>query len=182
MNARRASPQVSSETRTLKAMLMHEDVPTCLRAWHVLDLLAQRLEERRLAVRFTASVCDFNNLATTTSRAQALADASDLELFVLAAHGRAELPAHVKTWLEEWAGQIEARSCAVVVSLDSRAGYAPLTFVRQTLRDHNVEIFPHWADALLGPWDWHLDPVQADAQIARPWAEGLAHRYETIHR
>src|SRR5689334_547933 len=119
-NCLETNPNQVSQDDSMKlgVLLMHEDLATGLRGKHALDQVAERLSQK---AEFCVHLWRFDLMKEESFRSQAVEDAREANIVVLAMRDHAELPPPVRTWFEEWLENRGGVPCAVVVSLDSEA-------------------------------------------------------------
>lgn len=141
---------------TLDVVLMHEDLPACLRGKQALEQLAGELG---LETEFCLHLWRFDLMQEHALRNLAVEDARQANIVVLALRHGTELPGPVRTWVQHW---LECRSpvpCAIVVSLDSEAQglatpHPAMQFLRDVSGPAGVDLFQHYGATLPVAWKW----------------------------
>ena len=164
----------------LSVMVLHEDVSCCVRAWQVLDLLTEELGRHEVTVKLDFNIWNFEKLAEAAYRESALAQAREVDLLLVAAHGNVELSDPVKGWLEQWVFSQEKRDCALVISLDRPSADSPLRFLKTIVHGSNARLFPHWAEVLGGSKAWNPEFHSTEAPASRFQVPGLSYHYRSL--
>ena len=146
---------------TLEVLVVHEDMPTGLRAKQVLDRLSK---EPDVNLHFVVKLWTFKSLQDLVLHQHAVKDASDVFILFLSLHGHTELPIHVCELVDQWIAAREGPG-ALVVSLDKSLRDAPSTrSILEGLRTKvlfgEVDLFPHFGVAPSSAWHWgSAEPV-----------------------
>jgi hypothetical protein len=136
---------VETETSGLEVLLLHEDLPTGLRAKEALNNLEEQFE---IKTCFHISLFRFGMLADAELAGPALQQAKQADILLLSLHGDRQLPAAVRIWLLRWLESRDFKPCALVVSLDSNIqdslqSNSTLNFLRDITAPLEVDLFLH---------------------------------------
>ena len=129
-----------------RIVIAYEDFDAGLRAK---DMLARLSSELCPEFEVTQDVWKFELLGHAPLRKQAALEASGADMILIAARAEAELPPHVKRWIEEWARQRDGRVAALVALLDQdqaeqlSSGQPPplCAFLQQTAEAAGMDFF-----------------------------------------
>jgi hypothetical protein len=126
----------------LETLLLYEDLPTALRAKHLLDRLtaSPRLQLFTPAKAHLLRL-DVLSLSLLEDEASGSAD-----LVMVSLHGDTELSSQVQGWLREWNRRRDREPLALVLLLDEQArdsfaGQRILSFLRDLTEDLQLELF-----------------------------------------
>lgn len=140
-------PSVPRSSR-LQVLLAYENSDSGLRARIAFERIANRLE---LEEDFDLALWSLNLLSEPAFLNEAVADAVKADILFLSLHGRNELTAAARIWLERWVAAKGDAPCALAVSLDpgaaeSPAGERTLELVRAAAVPAGVDVFLHQDD------------------------------------
>ena len=145
-NSRASGPfDFESESIGVDVLILHEDLPTGVRAHEALANLEKQIE---IKVRFLLSLCRFGMLEYSELAETALDQARRADMVFLSLHGDRDLPPVVRDWLLSWLETRDAKPCALVVSLDVTAREniktnSTLNFLRVITAPLEVDLFLH---------------------------------------
>lgn len=108
------------DSPSLNVVIAYEDFETAKQAKRTSDVLAENL---RCECHFTNQMWKFGVLAHPKLREMAITDAAHADIIIVACRGGAELPAEVRSWLNQWMVS-ERRAMALVALFDCGAGDA----------------------------------------------------------
>jgi hypothetical protein len=151
-------------TTTLEVLVVHEDMPTGLRAKQVLDRLGRG---PAINLHFVVKLWTFKSLHDPLLHQHAVNDANDVSILFLSVHGHLELPVHVCELVDQWvAGRQDPG--AVVVSLDesfrdSPVASAILDDLRSKVLFGGVDLFPHFGTTPQAAWNWGSQGLTVEA-------------------
>ena len=113
---RAGSDEVQTPVKpALEVLLVYEDFATALRAKHSLDLLpVPFITEAGLNTKLWR----FDLLGEPLFRERAALEAAAADLIIMSLHGRDQLRADAREWLNRWLDQKENRPYALAVLLD----------------------------------------------------------------
>ena len=128
-----------------EVLIMHEDLPTGLRARATLDCLANRLGKK---ICFLISLCRFGMLEDAELAEPVLQLAKRADIVFLSLHGNSKLPTAVRKWLLRWLEIRDFKPCALVASLDSSTrdslkSNSTWNFLRVITAPLEVDLFLH---------------------------------------
>ncbi len=129
------------DTRRLDVIILYEDLVTGLRAKETIDRIARQLE---MDAEFTINLWRFELLRSPGVRRRVVREARQASLILFSAHGREDLPAEVKQWIEEWREQQQSDYCAFVVLLDAcekQVDNPVLTYLERTATEAKLGLF-----------------------------------------
>jgi len=157
----------------LRVHLIYEDTETGLRAKQAVDRLG---EQFNLETDACLTPWRFDRLWEPTLREQALEEAADADLLLVAAHGQDGLPPAVHGWLERWLCRSHPGPRAIVLSLDTRArGSAGADYIlsalQQVARLAGVDVFPHFGPTLWPDWEVAFEQLHSRAETKASWME-----------
>ncbi len=137
--------EFKKESIGLEVLVMHEDLPTGLRAREALNDLELQSE---IEIRFLRSLCRFGLLEDAELAETALKEARRADIVFLSMHGDREVPPVVRDWLLCWLETRDFKPCALVVSLDASArdslkANSTLDFLRVITAPLEVDLFIH---------------------------------------
>jgi hypothetical protein len=178
LNPRRGGPasttaalpdeDIEEHASTLEVMIVHEDMPTGLRAKHALDHLA---DEPGVKLHFVVKLWTFKMLSDPLLHGHAVNDARDAHILFLSMHGHLELPSTVSDLINHWVPGREERPIALVVSIDeslreTAVADATLEYLRTKTEAGGVDLFPHFGVPPSAAWNWVSQgvPFQDDAR------------------
>lgn len=133
----------------LGVLLLHEDLPTALRAKRVMDRVkAATLTE----VRIVLNPWRPERLCNPLLRSLAMDDVRNSAILFLSMHGGHGFPPAFRTCLHAWLAARETRPGAVVLSLDadmegSLLAHSALDYVRSVAGPSEFEVFPHFSES-----------------------------------
>jgi len=152
---------------TLEVLVVHEDMPTGLRAKQVLDRLGN---EPDVNLHFVVKLWTFKSLQDSLLHQRAGHDANDVFILFLSLHGHLELPTHVCELIDQWVAGRQGPG-ALVVSLDEGLQDSPVTraildCLRTKVLFGGVDLFPHFGATPQAAWNWgsHGRTVEAGAR------------------
>jgi hypothetical protein len=99
----------------LDVLLLYEDLGTALRAKHSLDLLPGQLS---LEAGWGTRVWRLDLLGEPLLAEQAAIEAAAADVIILSLHGRNDLRAEARDWLDRWLDRKEDRPYALAALLD----------------------------------------------------------------
>jgi hypothetical protein len=140
---------------TLEVLVVHEDMPTGLRAKQVLDRLGK---EPDVNLHFVVKLWTFKSLHDPLLHQHALHDVNDISILFLSLHGHLELPPHVCELVDRWVADRKGPG-ALVVSLDEGLQHSPVTraildCLRTKVLFGGVDLFPHFGATPRAAWNW----------------------------
>jgi len=137
------------ESPTLEVLVVHEDLPTGLRAREALN----RLQDRNIIkTRFLINLFRFGMIEDSELAGIALQKATHADIVFLSLHGHRELSPAVRDWLLRWLETREIKPCALVVSLDKSTrdflnSSPTLKLLRDTTSPLEVDLFLHLGES-----------------------------------
>lgn len=152
MQARAFSPQADL---SVKVVIAYDNLDVAKRAEAVYDRLTQRLDE---AFEFQQRLWRFDVLEEESLRAQAVRDAVDADIVIVAMKDDSEVPEAVRRWLESLLGR-NSGATALVALLD-RPGASAQPYLEDVARRGGMDFFAQSGnasplprlDAPLGPF------------------------------
>lgn len=137
------------ESSELEVLVVHEDLPTGLRAREALN----RLQDRNIIrTRFLINLFRFGMVEEAELAEIALQKATRADILFLSLHGDRELSPAVRDWLLCWLETREIKPCALVVSLDTNTrdflnSSPTLNFLRDITSPLEVDLFLHLGES-----------------------------------
>jgi hypothetical protein len=133
------------EPLDLKVLVLHEDLPTGLRAKEALNKFENQDE---IKPRFLINLFRFGMLKDAALAETALQQALGADMMFLSLHGDRELLPAVRDWLLRWLETRDIKPCALVVSLDpstqdSLKSNPTVNFLRDITFPLEVDLFLH---------------------------------------
>jgi hypothetical protein len=140
----------------LAVLIVHEDLPTGLRAKQVLDRLRRELG---CNLHLVVKLWNFSTLRDPLLQRQAVRDASEAQIVFISMHGHAELPVTLCDLLNRWLAAKEETPGALVVSLDasiqnSESTKDVLDCLRTKAAAGGVDLFTHFGAVPKPAWNW----------------------------
>jgi hypothetical protein len=141
----RAGPKASDAAvePVLDVLLLYEDFSTALRAKHSLDLLPLPFIT---GAGLSTKLWRLDLLGEPLLREQAALEAVAADLIILSLHGRDELQADARDWLNRWLDHKEDRSYALAVLLDPEtadagSGHPVVAYVKLIADAASADLF-----------------------------------------
>ena len=100
-----------------KILIAHESLQRGIRAHEMVTRLRAQIPEE-LAMECEAWKFDW--LARPQLRARAASAASSADMIIISAHSAVDLPAHVKTWIQDWLPNRKSGTAALVAMFDGQ--------------------------------------------------------------
>src|ERR1041385_3264211 len=104
-------------TLPLDIVIVYENFTAAVRAQNVSQRLAAELDAD---FEISREVWGFELLSHPQLRQEAAAAAAEADLVVVSVSGAAELPAHVRSWVESWVAEKRGGLSALVALVDLR--------------------------------------------------------------
>lgn len=150
MGTLRSVPSADLEAhRLLKVIIAYEDFATGHRAMRACENLIGQLGRE---FQFQTSLWKFEILRLPKLEPMAGQDAVEADVVIISAHGRGELPAEVKKWMERWLSRTQEVAKALVALLDEeeegaeedcRVGSYLQEFARKAHFDFFWRVYPN---------------------------------------
>ena len=164
----------------LDVFILYEDWGTGLRAKHSLDLLPEQIfanTQRR------TKLWRLELLAEPLLSEQAVREAAAADVIILSFHGRSELPAQVRTWLNRWLACKEPRPYALALLLNSEevsqgAENPLLACVRQVAAAAGADLFYGFSGAPASELDVAMQEIYQRAHRSSSVLEDMLKRVE----
>jgi hypothetical protein len=130
------------ENVVFKIVIAYENFAAGIRAKKMLERLASELQPD---FQINSDVWEFEMLGHRRLREQAATEASEADMIVVSARGDAELPAHVKNWVDGWLPQRRGGLTALVALLDleekSSSAQSTCAYLRQVAGKGRMDFF-----------------------------------------
>ena len=164
----------------LDVFILYEDWTTGLRAKHSLDLLP---EQTFANTRRRTSLWRLELLSEHLLSEQAALEAAAADVIILSFHGRGELPAQVRAWLNRWLACKEPRPYALALLLDSGevsqdAENPLLACVRQVAAAAGADLFYGFSEAPASELDVVMQEIDQRAHRSSSVLEDMLRRVE----
>src|SRR5688572_10774023 len=133
MQARSLAPNLDS---SVKVVIAYDNLDVAKRAEAVYDRLAQRLQQ---TFEFQQRLWRFDVLEEESLRAQAVRDAADADIVIVAMKDDKEVPEAVRSWLESLLGRLSG--AAALVALLDRPGASVQPYLEDVARRGGMDFF-----------------------------------------
>jgi hypothetical protein len=167
--------ETAAHAATLAVLIVHEDLPTGLRAKQVLDRLRGQLGDD---VRFAVKLWTFGTLRDPLLQRQAIHDVDQAQIVFISMHGNDEIPLALCDLLSRWLTAKEAEAPgALLVSLDANSqdsvsAKAVLDCLRTKAAASGVDLFQHFGAVPELAWNWSSQGSLSEASAGKPPTEG----------
>ena len=155
-------------------VVAYEDAATRHRALHLHDRLARQLSDD---FDFQCAWWNFDHIADSSLREQAVDDAAAANMIVLSLHAGHQFPAAAETWMEEWAQRPEHNKCALVTLFaethEPRAAAPIFTRLKQIARQAHMDFFTNLTDATGAVPGLKLNPIASRANAVTSTLHGI---------
>jgi hypothetical protein len=129
-----------------KILIAYETFSSGVRAREMSERLAARLQSE---FEMSSDIWKFELLNHPQLREQAATEAAEADMVIMAARRAADLPAHIRDWIESWLPQRKEGSAAALVALldepeeeESRAETPPLgAYLRRVAEEGHMDFF-----------------------------------------
>ena len=166
----------------LGVLILYEDISTGLRAKRSLDLLPKPLPA---PAPLSTKLWRIDLLSDPLLGEQAALEAAGADLIILSVHGRGELPAAVRAWLNSWLDRKPNRPCALGVLLDSdeasRGGGNPvIAYAQQVAAAAGANLFYGFSEAPASELNSVMAEIDDRARQLFVGARGDAEAHRTV--
>jgi hypothetical protein len=184
----RAGPYLSEAGKTAvmpapDVLILYEDLGTGLRAKHALDLLPDHFPAD---ARCSTKLWRLELLSDPLLAEQAALEAAAADVIIMSVHGRRELPAEARRWLNGWLAHKEPRPYALGVLLDSRevnqgSENPVIRYMEQVACAAGADLFYGFSEAPASELDSALEEIDQRAHRSSAVLEDMLKRV-TPHR
>ena len=131
-----ARARASTPDASVKVVIAYDNLDVAKRAEAVYERLAQRLDE---TFEFQQRLWRFDVLEEDALRAQAVRDAADADIVIVAMKDDSEVPEAVRNWLESLLGRNSG--AAALVALLPRTGAPAQPYLEDVARRGGMDFF-----------------------------------------
>jgi len=180
-----AGPYLSEAGKTAlmpapNVLILYEDLGTGLRAKHSLELLPDQFPAD---ARCSTTLWRLELLSDPLLAEQAALEAAAADVIILSVHGRRELPAEVRQWLNGWLAHKEPRPYALGVLLDSveanQGSDNPVVgYMQQVAAAAGADLFYGFSEAPVNELDSALEEIDHRAHRSSTVLEDMLKRVE----
>jgi len=144
-------------------LIAYEDFDTGKNAKRTYDFLVEHLGDD---CTFSSQMWKFDVLALPKLKEMAAHDAAEADIIIVSAHGTNDVPAEVKSWIEEWLGQ-KPHAIALVGLFDPDAYLRnlPRSYLADVAKRGGMEFFAQ-------PGFWPGDEKRSASGAADPERSG----------
>jgi hypothetical protein len=165
----------------LSVLILYEDFGTGLRAKHSLDMLPK---QGPAPAPWSTKLWRIDLLSDPLLGEQAVLEAAAADVIILSVHGRGELPAVVREWLNSWLGRKQNRPCVLGVLLDSeeasQGGDNPvLAYAQQVATAAGANLFYGYSEAPVSELDSVMTEIDERACQSSSVLEDMLKRTES---
>ena len=132
----RATAFLPTPDASVRVVIAYDDLDVAKRAEAVYERLAQRLEE---TFEFQQRLWRFDVLQEASLRAQAVSDAVDADIVIVAMKDDSEVPEAVRSWLESLLTRVTG--AAALVALLPRTGTSAQPYLEDVARRGGMDFF-----------------------------------------
>jgi hypothetical protein len=153
-----ARAPASTHDMSVKVVIAYDNLDVARRAEAVYDRLAQRLEE---TFEFQQRLWRFDVLAEHSLRAQAVRDAADADIVIVAMKDDSELPEAVRDWLESLLRR--TTGAAALVALLPRTGAPARPYLEDVARRGGMDFFAQSSEEPKAQRAPNIAPLHTDS-------------------
>src|SRR5207249_6114545 len=170
--------RITEKTHPFKIAIAYKGCAAGFRAWAMADALGSELKPD---LEIVSDLWEFALMADPQLRGCATADAAQADMAVISAGGGAEMPAHVKKWIEAWLGRKKDRPAALVALLDQEANLSgaalPLcSRLRRVAARGRVDYFCKMGDWEREEFEYVVDTVHQRSESRTAVLEEMLHQ------